>query len=47
MDDDQALPFGCPKCGRELAHWPLERGGGCAPADWAHCIRRNDWVVAS
>lgn len=32
-------PETCPKCGRELRPWPLKRG--CAPKDWAHCIRNE------
>ncbi|MDQ1041516.1 hypothetical protein QFZ75_008018 [Streptomyces sp. V3I8] len=29
----------CPKCGRELRTWPLDRGPVCAPKRWAYCIR--------
>lgn len=29
----------CPKCGRPMVGWPLERPGRCSPAYWVNCIR--------
>lgn len=29
----------CGRCGREQYPWPIRRPPGCAPKDWAHCIR--------
>jgi hypothetical protein len=29
----------CPRCGRELRPWALDRGDKCSPKDWAYCIR--------
>ena len=29
----------CPRCGRELRPWPLERGDKCSPKRWAYCTR--------
>lgn len=38
MPDEAPAPS-CTRCGRVLAHWPLERGDRCAPRDWVYCIR--------
>jgi len=29
----------CPRCGRKVEPWPVERADVCSPKDWEVCIR--------